>query len=116
MNGKQAATVLNGFIHDFATGYWLSCMIVVYYLHEAQRSYPTVAGILTNIEKFFFWNTIAAVIVILATGIGRTFTYVDNIFGERAEQTRRQMLIIKHLLLLVGFGAGGCWAFIASFH
>jgi uncharacterized membrane protein len=113
---KKIAVVLNGFIHDFATGYWLSAMIAVYLLHRFQGEYPAVAAQLGRIERFFFWNTIAAAAIIFATGGMRTFTYVDNFYGEEAEKTRRQMLIIKHVVLVAIFGAGGWWAWTMAFH
>ena len=115
MNLKKILVVLNGFIHDFATGYWLSALIAVGFLDRFQSGYPTIADLLGTIEKFFFWNSVGAVIVILATGAGRTFTYVDNVFGEQTEQARRRMLIIKHIVLFIVFGLGGWWAYGKTF-
>lgn len=116
MNLKKTAIVLNGFIHDFATGYWLSGMIAIHFLDKFQRGYPAAAAILTVMKEFFFWNTVGAVVVILATGAGRTYTYVDNVFGESTELTRRKMLIIKHVILLAIFGIGGYWAYKTTFY
>ena len=116
MDLKKSAIVLNGFIHDFMTGYWVSALIAIYFLHGYQAKYPELASQLNAIERFFFWNSLAAVVVILATGAGRTFTYVENVFGEQTEVTRRKMLIIKHIVLLVIFGMGGWWAYRAAFH
>ena len=113
---KKAAIVLNGFIHDFATGYWLSAMIAIYLLHRFQGNYPGVAGLLGTIERFFFWNTIGAVVVIFASGGMRTFTYVDNFYGPEAEKTRRRMLVMKHIILIAVFSAGGYWAYTMAFH
>lgn len=113
---KKAAIVFNGFIHDFATGYWLSAMIAIYFLHDFQTSYPSLAVQLGTIERFFFWNTIGAAIVIFATGGMRTFTYVDNFYGPEAEKTRRRMLIVKHVVLIAIFAAGGWWAYLRAFH
>ena len=115
VNLKKTAIVLNGFIHDFATGYWLSGMIAIHFLSGFQQEFPAVASILIEIKKFFFWNTVGAVVVILVTGAGRTYTYVDNVFGESTEQARRKLLIIKHVVLLAIFGAGGYWAYLATF-
>lgn len=115
MNLKKAAIVLNGFVHDFATGYWLSGMIAIYFLDDFQQGFPAAAVALAVMKKFFFWNTVGAVVVILATGAGRTYTYVDNVFGESTERTRRKLLIIKHVVLLAIFGAGGYWAYLATF-
>jgi uncharacterized membrane protein len=74
-----------------------------------------VADLLGRIERFFFWNTIGAVIVIFATGGMRTFTYVDNFYGPEAEKTRRRMLVVKHVVLIALFAAGGFWAYTAAF-
>lgn len=115
MDVKKTAVVLNGFVHDFASGYWLAAMIAIKFLHDFQFKFPAVADILRSIQLFFFWNTVGAVAVVLATGAGRTFTYVDNAFGEETEATRRKMLIIKHLVLLAVFGIGGCWAYCVTF-
>jgi len=113
---KKTAIVLNGFLHDFATGYWLSAMIAIHFLHGYQSEFPALAELLGTIERFFFWNTIVAVVVIFATGGMRTFTYVDNFFGPEAERVRRRMLIAKHVVLIAIFAAGGWWAYLRSFH
>jgi hypothetical protein len=55
-------------------------------------------------------------VVIFATGGMRTFTYVDNFYGPEAEKTRRRMLIVKHVVLIAIFAAGGWWAYLRSFH
>ena len=113
---KKYAVVLNGFIHDFATGYWLSAMIAIVLLHRFQGKFPAVSQILGGIERFFFWNSVAAVVVIFATGGVRTFTYVDNFFGPETEAARRRMLMGKHVLLIALFAAGGWCAYTMAFH
>jgi uncharacterized membrane protein len=116
MGLKKILVVLNGFVHDFATGYWLSAMISIWFLARYRLEFPAVAGLLTGIQKFFFWNSVGAVVIILATGAGRTVTYVDNVFGEGTEQTRRKMLIAKHVVLLTVFGVAGWLAWRVTFH
>lgn len=112
---KKVAVVLNGFTHDFATGYWLSDLIAIYLLQRFQLQHPEVASILTGIQRFFFWNCVGAAVVIFATGGMRSFTYVDNFFGAEVERTRRKMLVIKHVALLLIVGGGIYWAFQASY-
>lgn len=116
MNLKKAAVVLNGFIHDFAAGVWLAAVVTIAILHKAHLREPTVAVILNPVERLFFWWNVAAVTAILATGAGRTFTYVDNWYGENAEQVRRRMLIVKHILLFAAFGAGYLYIYPLVFH
>lgn len=111
MKLNKKLQVLNGFIHDFSTGYWLASMITIFSLNNFQAQYRELDGQLNILERFFFWNTIASVVVIFATGGIRTFTYIDNFYGEDAEKTRRRMLIIKHVLMFLIFGAGGYLAY-----
>jgi hypothetical protein len=54
-------------------------------------------------------------LVVIATGAGRTFTYVDQHYGPEAESQRRRLLIIKHLILVVVFGAGTAWQYAMAF-
>ena len=115
MNIRKPLVVLNGFVHDFMTGYWLSALIVIRFLDRYQKDFPPVAELLGRMEHFFFWNSVAATVVILATGAGRTFTYVDEVYGAAAEKTRRRMLIIKHVVLLAVFGAGTWYAYLLTF-
>ncbi|OGW34399.1 MAG: hypothetical protein A2X58_03255 [Nitrospirae bacterium GWC2_56_14] len=115
MQAKKIAVVLNGFIHDFATGYWLSSLMAIRFLHSFQGKHASVSDLLGIIERFFFWNSIGAMVAILATGAGRSFTYVDNVFGEQTEQTRRTMLIVKHVILFLIFGAGSWWTYGMTF-
>src|SRR5690348_15031731 len=103
MNLKKTAVILNGFIHDFASGYWLAAIVTIVLLHRSHLANPTLTGIVNPIERFFFWQSVAAMVLILATGAGRTFTYVDNWYGSEAESARRRMLIIKHVVLFAAF-------------
>ena len=112
---KKIAVVLNGFIHDFATGYWLSALIAIYLLHGFRGSSAEVSAILAGIERFFFWNTVGAAAAIFATGGMRSFTYVNNFYGPEAERTRRRMLVIKHVLLVVVVGCGSYFGYRLSY-
>ncbi len=116
MNLKKSTAVLNGFIHDFTAGYWVAAMIAIAVLHDMHHTYPTVTVILNKLERIFFWQSIVALVVILATGAGRTFTYVDNWYGEDSEDARRRMLFIKHIILFIVFGIGYWFVFGMTFH
>ncbi len=116
MDLKKGAVVLNGFIHDFATGYWLAALIVIKLLHNAHSRYAEAATVLNHLEQVFFWNMSASVLVILATGGIRGFTYVDNVYGSDTESVRKKMLIRKHVFLFVLFFVGGWAAYRMSFH
>jgi len=116
MSLKKTAVILNGFVHDFAAGIWLAAMVAIGELHRAHLKEPIVSAVLNGLEHRFFWASVAAMVLIFATGAGRTFTYVDNWYGADAERVRRRTLIIKHVILLVCFGAGYLWAWGKVFH
>ena len=116
MDIKKSAVVLNGFIHDFAAGYWLAAMTAIVVLHRSHLANPDVTAILNNLERLFFWQSVAAMVLIMATGAGRTFTYVENWYGPDAEKMRRRMLITKHVLLFVVFAVGYLFVWNKTFH
>lgn len=116
MNLKKTAVILNGFIHDFASGYWLAAIVTIVLLHRRHLADSTLTAIVNPVERLFFWQSVAAMVLILATGAGRTFTYVDNWYGPEAESARRRMLIIKHAVLFAAFGAGYLMVWGKVFH
>ena len=116
MNYKKNLIIVNGFLHDFAAGIWLAAITTIALLHRAHGAHPEVTAVINSLEHTFFWASIAAMAFIMATGAGRTFTYVENWYGPDAERLRRRMLIVKHTLLLVCFGAGYVVVYGMVFH
>lgn len=116
MNIKNSLVILNGFVHDFAAGIWLAVMAVIMALHRAHTVQPEIVTALNILERHFFWVSIVAMLVIMATGAGRTFTYVDNWYGPDAEKMRRRMLVLKHLILLGFFSSGYFFVYDMTFH
>jgi uncharacterized membrane protein len=116
MDIKKSAIILNGFIHDFAAGIWLAAIVAIAVLHDAHLKHPEVITVLNDLERIFFWGSVGAMVTILATGAGRTFTYVENWYGPDAERVRRRMLIIKHVVLLCFFAAGYFYIYGKVFH
>jgi len=111
---KSVLTVIIGFVHDFATGCWAATVFAVAYLDFKGHDPGTIA-VLGELERSFFWIGVACIVVVFATGAGRTFTYVDQHYGPEAERQRRRLLIIKHVLLVVVFGAGTAWQYAMAF-
>ena len=116
MNLKKSAVIFNGFLHDFAAGIWLATIVTIAVLHKAHLKEPAVVGTLNHLERMFFWWSVGAAVLIMATGAGRTFTYVDNWYGEDAEQQRRRALIVKHVVLLSAYALGYFWVWGKVFH
>lgn len=116
MDYKKNLIIANGFIHDFAAGIWLAAIVMIGWLHAAHLQHSSATGILNQMERQLFWGSVAAAVIIMATGAGRTFTYVDNWYGEDAEQKRRRALIIKHVILFSAYGLGYLWVWGKVFH
>ncbi|HEY6872946.1 MAG TPA: hypothetical protein VI298_09500 [Geobacteraceae bacterium] len=113
---KKTAVIVNGFLHDFAAGIWLAAMVVIAWLHDAHLAEPSSTSVLNRLEHRMFWASVVAAVLILATGAGRTFTYVDNWYGEDAERARRRALLVKHIILLSAYGLGYFWVWPKVFH
>ncbi len=111
--GKKL-TIFIGFIHDFAAGCWAATVLVIYLLARYETT-GEVAQLINNIQQQFFYISLVFVFLVILTGAGRTFTYVDNVYGEEAENSRRKMLILKHIVLFMVFGLGIWWQYILAF-
>lgn len=112
---RRVVAIFNGFIHDFAAAAWLAFIVVIALLHETHLKHPQAACQFNQIERQFFWGSVIAMSVVIVTGAGRTFTYVENWYGKEAEGVRRKMLIVKHVGLFAAFAAGYLWIFAKVF-
>jgi len=110
---KKAFTIFIGFIHDFAAGCWAATVLVIYWLNGIPNK--DLSDVLTDIEKDFFYIGLICVVIVFLAGTGRTFTYISNVYGEDAEKTRRKMLLVKHVALLLVFGIGIYWQYTMVF-
>src|SRR5512144_1392788 len=107
---KKALTIVIGFIHDFAAGCWASTVLAIYWL--SRQSLPAeFSAMLFGLKRQLFYAGIACVALVFATGAGRTFTYVGDVYGKDAERIRRKMLVVKHIILVTVFGLGTWWQY-----
>ena len=113
---KKTAIIFNGFIHDFAAGIWLAAIVTIAWLHAAHLAEPSATAVLNGLERRMFWTSVIAAVLIMATGAGRTFTYVDNWYGADAERQRRKALIVKHVVLFSAYALGYLWVWNKVFH
>lgn len=116
MSFKKSLIITNGFIHDFAAGIWLAEIVMIAWLHQAHLEHSSTVAVLNLLEHRLFWGSVAAAVVVMATGAGRTFTYVDNWYGAEAEAARRRALLVKHVVLFAVWGAGYAWVWGKVFH
>jgi putative copper export protein len=112
---NKTLTIIIGFIHDFAAGCWGATVLAVYWLDQQTLPHD-LHGIILGMKKQFFYGGLACVFLVFATGAGRTFTYVGNVYGRDAEKVRRNMLIAKHILLLTVFSAGIYWQYVMVYN
>jgi len=103
--------VINAYIHDFASALWLATVLVVFL---ASRYIPPSGAedFFFQFKKEFLFIGIGSLVVILVTGIIRTLTYKSGAYGEESEDTRKKILIIKHMLGLIVYGTGTYWQYV----
>lgn len=116
MDIKKTAIIVNGFLHDFAAGIWLATVVTIAWLHGAHQEQQATTEVLNILERKMFWASVVAATLIMATGAGRTFTYVDNWYGKDAERARRKALIVKHIILFTAYAIGYLWIWRKVFH
>ncbi|MBU3968176.1 MAG: hypothetical protein KKG76_12535 [Euryarchaeota archaeon] len=112
---KKSITIFVGFIHDFAAGCWAATVLAIYWINNLQSRNPELTQALSPLETEFFYLGLACVGIVLLTGMGRTFTYIENVYGEDAEKLRKKMLMVKHILLFGIFGTGTYWQYTMTF-
>lgn len=112
---KKGITIFIGFLHDFAAGCWVATVLAVYWVDRVAAQRSELKPLLDGLERQFFWAGVVCTVVVLAAGGGRTFTYVDNVYGQDAEKDRRRLLMIKHIILFIVFGLGLWWQYRMAF-
>jgi len=112
---QKTLTILIGFLHDFAAGCWAATVLAVYRLEKVSLGSEAQDAI-RALQKEFLYIGIVCIFIVFGAGAGRTFTYVQNVYGEDAKKSRRKMLIVKHAILLVVFGLGTFWQYTMTYH
>lgn len=104
--------VVNHFLHDLATGVWLALVLV----EAALRRTLAASGLLDAgrpvLALAFRWG-VAALALILLTGVARTATYRDP--GDVDPAVKRRLLWVKHVFLILVFGLGTFYAHRVAF-
>jgi len=101
--------ILNDFAHDLFSGFWLSCVILMYLLSRKADalSDPSAASALREVLGTFFWFVVASLAAVMVTGGVRSFTYRPPQSDDEAG-TKKKLLMIKHAVLGLAF-IGGTW-------
>jgi hypothetical protein len=108
---RDRLTVLNAFVHDVATGTWLSSLLLITLLHRetSQPAWILAAPLLPALKAKFMVLTWTSLGVILATGVVRMLTW--KVFGWTGDVSRDRvrLLKVKHAVLGIAFAAGTAW-------
>ncbi len=102
--------IINDFAHDLFTGLWLSSLAAIYLIRLKTGG---VGGaewqLVSELSGDFLWMQNIALGLIILTGLGR---YLHQKKGTadnhhiRHHQARRQVLIIKHIVMGILFTLG----------
>jgi hypothetical protein len=105
---QEQLTILNAFVHDVATGTWISSLILlsVFYAEARSPSWAAATALVPPLGAKFLRLTWISLVVILATGFVRMLTW--KVFGWTGDisRDRVRLLKIKHALLGVVFLVG----------
>ena len=112
---KTWLIIINNFLHDLFTGFWISTVLVIYLL---KKEVPAVHGLpakaFEGVMKVFFGLGIFSLLVIIITGILRSVSY--NLIGSDFVRTaKKKALIVKHILLGLVFLGGTFLAYNYAF-
>jgi len=108
--------IINNFIHDLFTGFWVSTILVIYLLEKkASFVHGIPAEALKDVMKVFFVLGIFSLLIIVITGIFRTINYKFTNSGT-LETVKKKILIAKHILLGLIFLGGTYLAYCFTFN
>lgn len=110
MAGSTYGRMINNWLHDFASGTWAACILVIWLLRGRMPHVPQAASVaLAGVGMLLFWLVLGAVALIIVTGgIRLRYWRIQGVPDELPQ--RRRALLIKHVLYLVVYGAGTVWA------
>jgi len=107
---KNILAVINDFIHDFASAMWVAALIALYLINRVNKPIGT-EEFFFKFKKEFFYLGLIALAVTLLTGAGRMYTYSASPLGKDYEKTRKKLLITKHIIGFIIYGAGTYWQY-----
>lgn len=108
---REQLTVLNAFVHDVATGTWISSLVVATILRSELRGpqWAACGPAGAALARSLMVLTWASLGVILLTGVFRMVSW--KAFGWTGDMAadRVRLLKIKHAVLGIVFVAGTAW-------
>lgn len=109
LSRRRYLWTINNFLHDLATGVWAACVLVVWMLAGRRVGMPAeAAGALTATMVALFKLSIVSLVVIGGTG-GVRLGYWRRQSDPDDLEHKRKALLVKHALLIGGYGVGTWW-------
>jgi hypothetical protein len=108
---RDQLTILNAFVHDVATGTWISALVLISILHAETRkpAWSSAQALVGPLASKFMALAWISLVVIVLTGVVRMVTW--KVFGWTGDVSRDRvkLLKMKHALLGTAFLAGTVW-------
>lgn len=112
---RDTLIIINSFIHDVATGAWISTLFVMTFLKaelDQQVGMQGVANLTTRLQGEFFMLAVICLGIVLITGIIRGLTFRYYGWTGDVARGRKQLLVIKHIILGIVVLSGFYYQFI----
>ncbi len=108
---RDQLIILNSFVHDVATGTWISSLLVTALLKVEARAWtaPPVARFAQLLQGRLLWLTWIALAIIVLTGAVRALTFRAYGWTGDVARDRVRLLKIKHAVLGLVVAGGTAW-------
>jgi hypothetical protein len=100
--------LLNYYAHDFFSAMWLASFATISVIHvKSSQNAQSLAesALISDLLHLFLQIQLASLLLIMVTGYGR-FLDSRGKLQQEGERPRRDLLIIKHLLMGIVFLGG----------
>lgn len=114
MLGSAWVRIANNWLHDFASGLWGACALVVWMLEDRLAAVPVgeagglAAFALADAQRAMWLALLASLAVIALTGGVRLAYWRAQTTAEEMP-AKRPALIAKHVAYLLVYGLGTWW-------
>ncbi len=114
---REQLTVLNAFVHDVATGTWISSLAVAALLRSELRGpqWASCGAPGTALARSLMALTWASLAMIVLTGVFRMVSWKAFGWTGDVASDRVRLLKIKHAVLGIVFVTGTTWQALATY-
>jgi hypothetical protein len=112
---KKWLYVINNFSHDFFTGLWFGSVALMFMVHhkfgQLLQNNQDTGGILHDSLQMLFGIGGFSLLFVLFTGVMRFLYRHEWDTMENAVESKKKILVIKHIVLGTTFMAGSIYAY-----